>query len=63
VAGVGIGIEADTVVTGNVVENAPNIGIAAGWGAYLRDVAVSANVIRNADFGITVSVARARARR
>lgn len=56
-AGVGIGIEADTVVTGNVIENAPNIGIAAGWGAYLRDVAVSANVIRNADFGITVSVA------
>jgi uncharacterized secreted repeat protein (TIGR03808 family) len=56
-AGVGIGIEADTVVAGNVVENAPNIGIAAGWGAYLRDVAVNANVIRNADFGITVSVA------
>ena len=56
-AGVGIGIEADTVVTGNVVENAPNVGIAAGWGAYLRDVAVNANVIRNADFGITVSVA------
>ncbi len=56
-AGVGIGIEADTVVTGNVVENAPNIGIAAGWGAYLRDIAVNANVIRNADFGITVSVA------
>jgi uncharacterized secreted repeat protein (TIGR03808 family) len=56
-AGVGIGIEADTVVTGNVIENAPNMGIAAGWGAYLRDVAVSANVIRNADFGITVSVA------
>ena len=40
-AGIGIGIEADTVVTGNVVENAPNIGIAAGWGAYLRDVAVT----------------------
>jgi len=56
-AGVGIGIEADTVVTGNVVENAPNIGIVAGWGAYLRDVAINANVIRNADFGITVSVA------
>ena len=56
-AGVGIGIEADTVVTGNVVENAPNIGIAAGWGVYLCDVAINANVIRNADFGITVSVA------
>ncbi len=56
-AGIGIGVEADTVVTGNVVENAPNTGIAAGWGAYLRDVAITSNVIRRADFGITVSVA------
>jgi uncharacterized secreted repeat protein (TIGR03808 family) len=56
-AGIGIGVEADTVVTGNVVENAPYAGIAAGWGAYLRDVAITANVIRRADFGITVSVA------
>jgi uncharacterized secreted repeat protein (TIGR03808 family) len=56
-AGIGIGIEADTVVTGNVVENVPNAGIAAGWGAYLRDVAITSNVIRRADFGITVSVA------
>jgi uncharacterized secreted repeat protein (TIGR03808 family) len=56
-AGVGIGVEADTVVTANVVENAPNVGIAAGWGAYLRDVAITSNVIRRADYGITVSVA------
>ena len=56
-AGIGIGIEADTVVTGNIVENAPNAGIAAGWGAYLRDVAITSNVIRKAEFGITVSVA------
>jgi uncharacterized secreted repeat protein (TIGR03808 family) len=56
-AGVGIGIEADTVVNGNVVENAPHAGIAAGWGAYLRDVAISANLIRGVEFGITVSVA------
>ena len=45
------------MVTGNVVENAPNAGIAAGWGAYLRDVAITSNVIRGADYGITVSVA------
>ena len=56
-AGIGIGIEADTVVTGNVIENAPYAGIAAGWGAYLRDVAITSNVIRHAEFGITVSVA------
>ena len=56
-AGIGIGVEADTAVTGNVVENAANAGIAAGWGHYLRDVAISSNVIRGADYGITVSVA------
>jgi uncharacterized secreted repeat protein (TIGR03808 family) len=56
-AGIGIGIEADTVVNGNVIENAPYAGITAGWGAYLRDVTISANVVRSADYGITVSVA------
>jgi len=56
-AGIGIGVEADTVVSGNVVENAPNIGIAAGWGQYLRDVTVNANVVRGSDYGIAVSVA------
>lgn len=56
-SGVGIGVEADTAVTGNVVENAAHAGIAAGWGSYLRDVAITSNVIRRADFGITISVA------
>ena len=39
-AGIGIYVEADTSVTGNVVENAPSFGIIAGWGKYLRDVAI-----------------------
>ncbi len=56
-AGVGIGVEADTAVTGNVVENAAYAGIAAGWGAYLRDVAITSNVVRRSEYGITVSVA------
>jgi uncharacterized secreted repeat protein (TIGR03808 family) len=56
-AGIGIGVEADTVVSGNVVENAPNIGIVAGFGQYLRDVTVNANVVRGANYGIAVSVA------
>jgi uncharacterized secreted repeat protein (TIGR03808 family) len=54
--GIGIYIEADTVVSGNVIENAPAFGIMAGWGKYLRDVVISDNVIRNAPFGIGVSV-------
>jgi uncharacterized secreted repeat protein (TIGR03808 family) len=56
-AGVGIYIEADSSVTGNVIENAPSFGIMAGWGQYLRDVVISGNVIRKAFVGIGVSVA------
>lgn len=55
-AGIGIYIEADTSVTGNVIENAPSYGIVAGWGKYLRDVVISGNVIRKALAGIGVSV-------
>jgi uncharacterized secreted repeat protein (TIGR03808 family) len=56
-AGVGIYVEADSSVTGNVIENAPSFGIMAGWGQYLRDVVISGNVIRKAFVGIGVSVA------
>ncbi len=56
-SGIGIGVEADTVVSGNVVENATHAGIAAGWGPYLRDVAISANIVRGAAYGIAVSLA------
>jgi uncharacterized secreted repeat protein (TIGR03808 family) len=55
-AGIGIYVEADTSVTGNVIENAPAFGIIAGWGKYLRDVVISGNVIRNSFVGIGVSV-------
>jgi uncharacterized secreted repeat protein (TIGR03808 family) len=56
-AGLGIGIEAETAVTGNVIENAPTAGMRAGWGPYLRNVTVSGNVVRKAGYGIQVSVA------
>jgi uncharacterized secreted repeat protein (TIGR03808 family) len=55
--GIGIGVEADTAVTGNVIENAAMCGISAGWGEHLRDVAITGNVIRQAPAGIAVSVA------
>jgi uncharacterized secreted repeat protein (TIGR03808 family) len=54
--GIGIGIEADTAVTGNIIENAPVAGISVGWGQYLRDVSVTGNVVRGAGVGIAVSV-------
>jgi uncharacterized secreted repeat protein (TIGR03808 family) len=54
--GVGIYVEADSTVSGNVIENAPSFGIVAGWGEYLRDVAITGNIVRKAYVGIGVSV-------
>jgi uncharacterized secreted repeat protein (TIGR03808 family) len=53
--GVGIFAEADTQITGNVVENAPVLGIGIGWGHHLRDVAVTGNIVRKAGIGIGIS--------
>jgi uncharacterized secreted repeat protein (TIGR03808 family) len=54
--GYGIGVEADTAVAGNVIENADTAGIAAGWGPYLRNVVVTGNVVRACGIGLAVSV-------
>ena len=54
--GTGIVAEADSTVTGNVVENAPVWGIEIGWGPFVRNVIASGNVIRRAGTGIAVSV-------
>lgn len=56
--GIGIGVEADTAVTGNVIENASRIGIAVGNGVYMRDCTVTGNTVRGAPYGIMVSVTR-----
>jgi uncharacterized secreted repeat protein (TIGR03808 family) len=52
----GISVEADTAVTGNVIEMVKGPGITAGWGPSLRDVTITGNLVRGADFGIAVSV-------
>jgi uncharacterized secreted repeat protein (TIGR03808 family) len=53
--GEGIAIEADAAVTGNVIESAATAGIVIGWGRWMRDVAVTSNVIRKARVGIVVT--------
>ncbi len=60
VAGFGIGIfaEADTSVTGNVIESAPKYGIGLGWGPFLRNVIAANNIIREVGEGIAVSVVK-----
>ncbi len=55
--GVGIAAEADTLISGNIVEGAPRWGMQLGWGPYLRNLVVTGNVIRKAPIGCAVSVA------
>jgi uncharacterized secreted repeat protein (TIGR03808 family) len=54
--GIGIAVEADTTLTGNVVEGAPKFGLMLGWGPYMRNIAASQNVIRDCGTGIAVTV-------
>jgi putative cofactor-binding repeat protein len=57
-SGNGIAVEADSVVTGNVIENAPGFGIVAGRARRLQDVSVTENVVRNAYIGIGIPARR-----
>lgn len=53
--GVGISVEADSVVSGNTIEGAETVGIIVGWGPWMRDCLVSQNLVRGAPVGILVS--------
>ncbi|MEO3387877.1 TIGR03808 family TAT-translocated repetitive protein [Mesorhizobium sp. CAU 1741] len=54
--GVGISAEADTAITGNVIEGAPRCAVLLGWGPYLRNVVATGNMIRDAREGFAISV-------
>jgi uncharacterized secreted repeat protein (TIGR03808 family) len=52
--GEGISVEADSIVSNNVIENASTAGIFIGWGRHMRDVSATGNLIRNSTIGIAV---------
>jgi uncharacterized secreted repeat protein (TIGR03808 family) len=54
--GFGISVEADTVVSGNVIDSVARWALVLGWGPYLRNVSVTGNMIRTAPIGCVVSV-------
>ncbi|WP_350333071.1 TIGR03808 family TAT-translocated repetitive protein [Coralliovum pocilloporae] len=54
--GTGIAVEADTAISGNVIENAPAIGMLLGWGPYMRNITATGNLVRKAGIGIGASV-------
>ena len=58
--GVGIAAEADTAITGNVIDGAVDTGISLGWGGYSRNLSATGNVLRDCGIGIGFSVSRRR---
>lgn len=53
----GIHAEADARVAGNVVDGSPWTCIHLGWGPFLQNVTAEDNIVRNAPYGISASVA------
>ena len=53
--GHGITVEADTALTGNVIERAPTAGIVIGWQHWMREVVATSNLVRASRVGILVS--------
>jgi len=56
IGGTGIHVEAETAVTGNVIENTSEIGIALGWSWGMRNLVATGNMVRKTDIGISVSL-------
>ncbi len=54
--GFGIAVEADTAVSGNVIENAPRFGMMLGWGPYMRGIVATGNLVRACPVGCAVTV-------
>ncbi|MDX3805448.1 TIGR03808 family TAT-translocated repetitive protein [Bosea thiooxidans] len=56
IGGFGIHVEAEAAVTGNVIENASEIGISLGWSWGMRNLAATGNIVRKAGIGVSVSL-------
>jgi uncharacterized secreted repeat protein (TIGR03808 family) len=54
--GIGIHAEADCAISGNVIESAGSFGILLGWGAFMRNLSATGNMLRDCDTGIGVSL-------
>ena len=57
-SGIGIGVDGDSAVTGNVIENVSTTGIGMGWGKHLQNAMATGNVIRDCNIGIEASSAK-----
>lgn len=56
VGGMGVHVEAEASVTGNVIEGTSDIGISLGWSWGMRNLVATGNMIRRTGIGISVSL-------
>lgn len=56
IGGVGVHVEAEAAVTGNVIEGASDIGISLGWSWGMRNLVATGNMVRKTGIGIAVSL-------
>jgi uncharacterized secreted repeat protein (TIGR03808 family) len=56
IGGAGVHVEAETAVTGNVIENASDIGISLGWSWGMRNLVATGNMVRKTGIGISISL-------
>ncbi len=56
IGGLGIHVEAECAVTGNVIEDVSDVAISLGWSWGMRNLLATGNMIRNADIGVGVSL-------
>ena len=56
IGGIGIHVEAEAAVTGNVIESVSDVGISLGWAWGMRNLVATGNMIRDARIGISVSL-------
>ncbi len=57
-SGIGIHVEADTVVSGNAIDHANGAGLSLGYGSGLRNVLATGNFVGDCEVGAAVSVAQ-----
>ncbi len=62
IGGIGIHVEAEAAVTGNVIEDVSDVAISLGWAWGVRNLLATGNVIRQTGVGIGVSLVEARER-
>ncbi len=56
IGGIGVHVEAEASVTGNVIEDASDIGISLGWSWGMRNLVATGNMVRRTGIGISVSL-------